>query len=238
MSSKFSRLDRFISQKTLIKRKDIRLLLAQKRIQVDGQIALDTHQLVGPFNQIILDHKVLQQRRAQYWMLNKPIGVVSATKDEKHTTVIDLLDSDCASDLHIVGRLDLNSSGLILLTNDGSWSSALTRPEKKIPKRYLVDLANKISEDYIQAFANGMYFAYEDIITLPAKLSIITDKRAEVELLEGKYHQIKRMFGRFRNPVLALHRTSIGELHLSPELQPGQYRALSYAEIQCISNFD
>ena len=238
MSSKFSRLDRFISQKTLIKRKDIRLLLAQKRIQVDGKIALDTHQLIGPFNQVVFDQKILQQHCAQYWMMNKPTGVVSATKDPKHQCLTDLLSVDCAADLHIVGRLDLNSSGLILLTNDGSWSSAITRPEHKIAKRYLVDLANKISTDYIEAFANGMYFAYEDITTLPAKLSIIADRRAEVELFEGKYHQIKRMFGRFRNPVLALHRISIGELQLSSELQPGQYRALSDAEIQSFSTPD
>ncbi|EPJ51637.1 MAG: rsuA-1 protein [Osedax symbiont Rs2] len=238
MSSKYSRLDRFISQKTLIKRKNIRLLLAQKRIQVDGKIALDTQQLIGPFNQVIFDHEILQQHSAQYWMMNKPTGVVSATKDQKHLSVIDLLGDECAADLHIVGRLDLNSSGLILLTNDGNWSSALTRPENKVPKRYLVDLANKISAEYIEAFSNGMYFSYEDITTLPAKLSIIADRRAEVELFEGKYHQIKRMFGRFRNPVLALHRLSIGELQLDPQLPLGQYRALSAVEIQSFSASD
>ncbi|MCJ8340393.1 MAG: pseudouridine synthase [Pseudomonadales bacterium] len=238
MSSKFSRLDRFISQKTLIKRKDVRLMLAQKRIQVDGKIALDTQQLIGPFNQVVLDHKLLQQCCAQYWMMNKPVGVVSATKDKIHKTVIELLNPDCATDLHIVGRLDLNSSGLILLTNDGSWSSALTKPANKVPKRYRVDLAEELSADYITAFANGMYFGYENITTLPATLTIIGDRRAEVELFEGKYHQIKRMFGRFRNPVLALHRTSIGELQLCPALQPGQYRALSASEVASLTFTD
>jgi 16S rRNA pseudouridine516 synthase len=161
-------------------------------------------------------------------MMNKPIGVVSATKDEQHKTVMDLLveKNINTDDLHVVGRLDLNSSGLLLLTNDGDWSRALMSPEKKVAKVYEVTLENPITDECIQAFANGMYFSYEDITTKPAQLEKLSECVAKVTLEEGRYHQIKRMFGRFRNPVLALHRVSIGEIKLDTDLAPGECRSI------------
>ena len=165
-------------------------------------------------------------------MMNKPIGVVSATKDEQHKTVMDLIDNENAADLHIVGRLDLNSSGLLLLTNDGDWSRSLMSPENKVAKVYEVTLEHTITDECIQAFADGMYFSYEDITTKPAHLEILSEHVAKVTLEEGRYHQIKRMFGRFRNPVLALHRVSIGEIKLDNGLAPGEYRALTHDEIK------
>jgi len=215
-------------------------MLAQKRIIVDGRIASDTQQLIDEFSHVVLDDKVLQANTPSYIMMNKPVGVVSATKDEQHKTVIDLLaDTNLLSNadqanLHIVGRLDLNSSGLLLLTNDGRWSRRLTSPEKKITKLYRVTVENPITEDYIQAFAEGMYFAFEDITTRPVKLDIINEKVAELSLVEGRYHQIKRMFGRFRNPVLKLHRMAIGNLLLDADLAPGQSRMLDQDEVNNI----
>ena len=170
-------------------------------------------------------------------MLNKPVGVVSATKDELHKTVIELLSgysTEQLESLHIVGRLDLNTSGLLLLTNDSRWSRKLMAPEEKVSKVYSVTLENDLSEDYISAFAEGMYFSFEDITTQPAALKIISDKVAEVILMEGKYHQIKRMFGRFRNPVMALHRSSIGNLKLDKCLLEGQSRQLTSVEVSSI----
>ena len=101
-------------------------------------------------------------------------------------------------------------------------------------KRYIVTLANKLSEEYVTAFANGMYFAFEDITTKPAKLTILSDYQAQVELVEGRYHQIKRMFGRFRNPVVALHRCAIGNLVLDNQLTVGESRELSEIEVNNI----
>jgi 16S rRNA pseudouridine516 synthase len=167
-------------------------------------------------------------------MLHKPIGVVSATKDTQHQTVIDLLDCAARHELHIAGRLDLNSSGLLLLTNDSRWSDALMSPTQKVDKVYRVTLANPLTAEYIAAFAEGMYFGFEDIMTQPAKLVILTDHVAEVTLKEGKYHQIKRMFGRFRNPVVGLHRLSIGDIVLDAALAPGESRALTAVEVACI----
>jgi 16S rRNA pseudouridine516 synthase len=236
------RLDRFISHHFKISRGDVRLMLAQKRIVVDGLMVSDIHQIVNTFSIIDVDNKPLQRNTPCYVMLNKPIGVVSATKDEEHKTVInllqqsDLLTAEQCLNLHIVGRLDLNTSGLLLLTNDSRWSSYLTSPINKVVKKYRVTLAQSLSADYISAFAQGMYFNYEDITTQPVKLVLMSDNVADVYLTEGRYHQIKRMFGRFRNPVVKLHRLSIGNLSLDQQLLAGESRLLTNDEVQTIKN--
>ena len=226
MSISRGRLDRLISEKCQINRKSVRLLLAQKRVFVDGVIASDIAQAVDKFSVVTFDDKIIQENKALYIMLHKPVGVVCATKDDKHKTVIDILSLQLTAKekeaLHIVGRLDLNTSGLVLLTNDSRWSEQLTSPTSKVAKRYLVTLKNALHHDYIKAFATGMYFPYEDITTKPVKLSILSKYTAEVVLTEGRYHQIKRMFGRFENPVTALHRISIGSYILNENLPLGE----------------
>ncbi|OUS40069.1 16S rRNA pseudouridine(516) synthase, partial [Oleispira antarctica] len=217
--------------------RDIKLMLAQGRIIINGATIREVNTIVEEFDRVVFDGEVLQDKQPLYIMLNKPIGVVSATKDELHKTVIDLLSgysTEQLDSLHIVGRLDLNTSGLLLLTNDSRWSRKLMTPEAKVTKVYSVTLENNLTEEYISAFAEGMYFSFEDITTQPASLTIIEDKVAEVILLEGKYHQIKRMFGRFRNPVMALHRHSIGNLKLDEGLSEGQSRQLTSAEVSSI----
>jgi len=226
MSISRARLDRFISETCHINRKNVRLLLAQKRISVDGVIALDIAQPIDKFSVISLDNNIIQQHKALYVMLHKPVGVVCATKDDKHKTVIDLLNGlltqEEAESLHIVGRLDLNTSGLVLLTNDSRWSEQLTSPKSKVDKHYLVTLEQPLTHEYISAFAKGMYFSFENITTKPVTLTIISHYQGEVVLTEGRYHQIKRMFGRFNNRVIALHRTSIGRYVLPENLKEGE----------------
>lgn len=221
-----TRLDRFISRCENIHRKDVRLLLAQGRIHVDGVCARSINQVVDQFTRVTLDDRVLQSREACYLMLNKPCGVVSATCDARHRTVVDLLQAPQATSLHIAGRLDCNSSGLILLTNDGAWSRGLSKPEAGVAKTYRVGVEQPLGQDYIDAFSAGMYFAYEGITTRPAELEIVSDYEAQVRLVEGRYHQIKRMFGRFGNRVLSIHRCAIGEVKLDPALAPGESRPL------------
>ena len=230
-----ARLDRFLAQHCQISRKQVRLMLAQGRVKINSSVARNIEQVIDTFTHITLDNKVIQDNTAYYIMLNKPVGVVSATKDEQHKTVLDLLEYPFKNELHIVGRLDLNTSGLVLLTNDSRWSERLTLPEHKVSKRYIVYLKNKLDEAYVNAFAEGMYFSFEDITTKSAKLTIIADYQAEVELTEGRYHQIKRMFGRFRNPVTALHRASIGTVVLDSQLAAGQSRMLTLQEIENIA---
>ncbi|PKG55981.1 16S rRNA pseudouridine(516) synthase [Shewanella sp. Choline-02u-19] len=231
MESKRARLDRFISVKTSINRKHVRLLLAKGLVEVDGKVARDIDQIIDEFSHVCLEGEVLQANTPSYVMLHKPIGVVSATVDDKHKTVIDLLTQKDKHSLHIVGRLDLNTSGLLLLTNDGRWSKRLMSPEHKVAKLYRVTLENPLDVSYINAFAAGMYFEFEDITTLPAKLEIIDEYTALVSLMEGRYHQIKRMFGRFRNPVVGLHRISVGNIVLDSNLVPGQSRLLTAEEV-------
>lgn len=239
MQSSRSRLDRFLRANANINRRHVRELLARGRVSVDGVIATDINQVIDIFSHVTLDEKTLRNNQRRYVMLNKPMGVVSATVDKKNKTVIDLLDFDYKEQLHIVGRLDFNSTGLLLLSNDGAWSRDLTSPEGKVAKRYTVGLENAIleseRESYISAFAGGMYFEFEDITTLPAGLNILDSHTAEVTLIEGRYHQIKRMFGRFNNKVVTLHRDSIGKLVLDEGLDHGESRELTAAEVISIS---
>lgn len=235
MAGQRTRLDRFISARLTINRRDVKLMLAQNRIRVDGELATCVQQAIDAFSLVQVDGQVLQDNQARYLMLHKPIGVVSATKDDQHRTILDLLPEDQRAGLHMVGRLDRYTSGLMLLTNDGRWSRYLTAPESKVSKTYHVTLQNPLNKDYISAFQQGMHFAYEGIITRPAQLQILSEFEALVTLQEGKYHQIKRMFGRFRNPVVKLHRQSIGNLALDPALAPGESRALSQQELKHIS---
>ena len=240
MSISHTRLDRFIGEYCQISRRNVRLMLAQKRLLVDGEVVDDIGLIINKFSHIQLDGKTLQQHQAYYIMLYKPIGVVCATVDKQHKTVIDLLDHPSKYELHIVGRLDLNTSGLVLLTNDSRWSEKLMSPEHKVAKKYRVKLEQAISKsqekNYVDAFQQGMYFKFEDITTLPASLTIIDEYNVEIQLFEGKYHQIKRMFGRFQNPVVGLHRTSVGSLVLDEKLAPSESRLLTDDEVKHIFN--
>lgn len=231
MKSQQSRLDRFIARHENLSLRDVRLMIAQGRVQLDGERASTISQLVGQFSHVTLDEQVLQERSAHYVMLHKPAGVVSATRDEQHRTVVDLLPQPYVQALHIAGRLDFNSSGLLLLTNDGRWSRALSEPASGIFKTYRVRLEKPLNETYVEAFAHGMHFPFENITTRPAELRLLSEYEAEVRLTEGRYHQIKRMFGRFDNRVLTLHRSAVGDLSLDPALGAGESRELDEADL-------
>lgn len=226
MHSKHSRLDRFIAKSCQIPLKSVKPLLARGAITVNGVPVDDGQWRVCEFDRIECQGAMLQQRSPLYIMLHKPVGVVCATRDKQHTTVLDLIDHPAKDELHIVGRLDLNTSGLVLLTNDGRWSRRLTAPESKVPKRYQVRVKDPLDDRYVQAFAEGMYFEPEKIVTAPVALTITSATTADLVLTEGKYHQIKRMFGRFRNPVLALHRSAVGPYELDDSLAPGEFTLL------------
>lgn len=229
------RLDRFLSNFPRFSRQDSRLLISAGRLRVDGAIVRDPRVDVRDFQRVELDDELLQAgRSAQYWMLHKPVGVVSATCHDEHRSVLDLLDEPNKHELHLAGRLDLNTSGLLLITNDGRWSRRITQPQQRKPKVYLVDTEQPITAEYAEVFARGLYFAYEDLTTLPARLELLGSHSARLTLFEGRYHQVKRMFGHFRNRVVALHRESMGEIQLDPQLAPGQYRPLSEAEIASV----
>jgi len=229
------RLDRFLSNLPRFNRQDVRQLLASGRVRVDGQVSRDNRTEVRLFSRVELDDEVLQAGKpARYFMLHKPPGVVSATEHPEHRTVLDLLDEPDKHELHLAGRLDLNTSGLLLITNDGQWSRHVTMPTSKQPKVYLVDTEAPIDPACVAVFAQGLYFAFEDLTTLPAVLEILAPRRARLTLYEGRYHQVKRMFGHFQNKVIGLHRSHMGALALDPQLAPGQYRPLTVAEVDSL----
>ncbi|WP_435693226.1 pseudouridine synthase [Rubritalea sp.] len=194
--------------------------------KVNGAVETFHRTEVDQFTTVEFDGKTLQEREAIYLMLYKPAGYLSATTDPEHPTVIELIDEPYAADLHIVGRLDRASTGLLLLTNDGRWSRALTEPDKKVPKVYEVTLRDPIPENATDIFDEGIYFAFEDLTTSPVELEILEEKLAKITLYEGRYHQIKRMFHAIGNKVTSLHRESIGELNLG-HLKEGQYLRIS-----------
>ena len=201
-------------------------------MRVNGLVERRVDCEVNRFSKVELDGAVIRKpERLLHLMLNKPVGVVSATVDAEHRTVIDLIDDPDKASLHLVGRLDRNTTGLVLLTNDGTWSKALMAPSRKVPKVYLVETRDPIPREAVAAFAKGFHFHTEDLTTLPATLEILAERRARLTLHEGRYHQVKRMFHRTGNRVTALHRERIGGIALPDGLAPGDWRFLTNLEI-------
>ena len=225
------KLDRLIAKHRSLGRSEAHRLIAAGSVRVNGEVIVSNQHEVDRFTQVELETEVVQQaERALYLMLHKPGGVVSATVDAEHQTVIDLIDDPDKHTLHIAGRLDRWSTGLLLLTNDGRWSKQLMDAQSKVPKTYVVETDAPIPSDAVAAFERGFHFAAEDITTLPCELVLLGERRARVTLHEGRHHQIKRMFGRVGCFVTALHRESIGRLTLPADLAAGQGRALTAEE--------
>lgn len=229
------RIDRFISNLARFNRQEARQLLASGRIRVDRQIVRDAHLQIREFNRIQLDDQVLQTgKAARYYMLHKPAGYVSATSHPQHPTVLDLLEVADKQELHLAGRLDLATSGLLLITNDGHWSRKITLPASHLPKTYRLSTAKPITSEHVELFSQGIYLASEAITTLPAQLHLLDTHSARLTLCEGRHHQIKRMFAHFHNKVVSLHRERIGDLTLQ-DLPCGAWRPLTVQEQNALS---
>lgn len=227
------KLDRLLAKHESMGRNAARARIIERRVKVNGETTIDHQCEVDRFTLVELDGAVLQQpERLLHIMLHKPVGVVSATIDKEHRTVIDLIDDPDKHTLHIAGRLDLNTSGLVLLTNDGRWSKRLMDPQHKVAKVYEVETDVPVPEDAVAAFRAGFYFHTEDLTTLPAELELLGGCLARVTLKEGRYHQVKRMFHRVGCRVVKLHRASMGGIVLPADLAPGQWRILTDAEVR------
>lgn len=230
------KLDRLLAKHESMGRTRARQAIIEGRVSVDGSLQTRADHEVDRFRQVELDGEPIRKtQRLLHIMLHKPVGVLSATSDPQHRTVIDLIDDPDRDSLHLAGRLDRGTSGLVLLTNDGRWSKALTSPERKVPKVYLVETRDPIPESAAAAFAEGFHFHTENITTLPAELEILGERKARLTLHEGRYHQVKRMFHRIGNQVTTLHRESIGGIRLPNELTPGEWRFLTNEEVACAS---
>ncbi|MFT3990406.1 MAG: 16S rRNA pseudouridine(516) synthase [Luteolibacter sp.] len=229
------KLNRLIAKHQSLGRSAAQRRIAAGNVRVDGTRVTDGQYEVDRFQHVELaDETVQTPERRLCLILHKPAGILSATADPVHPTVIDLIDDPDKHTLHLVGRLDRATTGLMLLTNDGRWSKTLMAPERKVEKSYLVTTRDPISASAVEDFRRGFYFHTEDLTTLPAGLEILSSHTARLILHEGRYHQVKRMFHRIRNQVIALHRERIGNLTLPPDLAPGEWRALTLEEIQNI----
>lgn len=224
------RLDRFLVRCGTRSGREVSGMLADGAVSVDGRIERSGKREINRFSRIEIHGEVLQAEQAVYLMLHKPAGYLSATCDPVHPTVMELIDHPLRDELHLAGRLDRASTGLLLLTNDGRWSKAVTGPEKGVAKVYRVTTRDAMHPDIVTRFLDGIYFAWEDRTTLPAELNLLGEHEARLTLREGLYHQVKRMFHAVGNRVLSLHRERIGRLCLD-DLPEGSFRALTADEV-------
>lgn len=231
------RLDKLISECGLASRKEIRQLVKSGRVTVDGAAAAAPEQKLDPeINVVCIDGEQVCYRKFHYYMLNKPAGVLSATDDGKQKTVLDLVSPEMRRmGLFPVGRLDKDTTGLLLLTDDGEFAHKVISPKSGIFKVYHAITDGRADEADVAAFAEGVVLG-DGTKCLPAKLEIQPDGSCLVKVMEGKYHQVKRMLASRGKPVLRLKRLSIGGLELDNSLKEGEFRALSDDELCRVLN--
>jgi len=228
------RLDRFVSQAAGISRSQARSLIRRGRVNVDGEPVRDAARHVGEAERVEHAGEVLVAPQPIYLMMNKPCGLLSATSDSEQDTVLSMLPPALAARVHLVGRLDKDTSGLLLLTDDGDWSHRVTSPNHSCAKTYLAELAEPLVADAESRLRLGLVLRSEKLPTRPAALQRLDATHARITITEGRYHQVRRMFAALGNRVLALHRERIGGLFLDETLRAGQWRALSPAEREAV----
>lgn len=228
------RLDQFIANSTELSRKQAKRAISAGAVTVDGAMCKSVNRKIPDDACVTLDGEPVTLPGERYLMMNKPEGVVSATSDSEHPTALDLLPAELARDLHIAGRLDMDTTGLLLLTTDGQWSHRITSPRTDCPKTYRVSLEEPLTDTAEQALIAGVVLRNEDRKTRPAAVRGVEDTVIELTISEGRYHQVKRMLAAVGNHVKALHRIRVGQIILDPDLAPGEYRALTRQEIASV----
>lgn len=231
------RIDKILSSMGIGSRKEVKKYIKNGLVKINGEIIQDPGFLLNPHMQeIVFQGEEIRYQQFRYYMLNKPAGVISATEDKHDRTVIDLLAPQERQDLFPVGRLDKDTEGLLLLTNDGKLTHNLLSPKKRIPKTYFAKVQGQVTKEDQIAFEIGVVLE-DGYQTLPAQLDILSSgdiSKVEITIYEGKYHQIKRMFLSRGQKVLYLQRLSMGNLKLDENLATGDYRPLTQEEIEKI----
>lgn len=257
--SKVMRLDKFLSEMGIASRKETKEYAKKGRIKVNNAIVkVSDYKIDAEKDIVTFDGRTIAYEQFEYYMLNKPAGVVSATVDNNDRTVIDLIDSERKKDLFPVGRLDKDTVGLLIITNDGELAHSLLSPVKHIDKKYFARVEGIITEEHIKRFKEGLKLK-DGTLTKPAQLEIIKSgnvksdnaksdnpksenekssniSEVEITICEGKYHQIKRMIACVGGKVIYLKRLSMGRLELDENLREGEYRRLTEDEIKCLRN--
>jgi len=232
--SKMIRLDKFLSDMSIGTRSEVKTILKRGRVAVNGVLQKNPDLKINSETDIVtVDGTDLKYQKFFYYILHKPTGVITATEDVNQETVMSLLGKDHRSDLFPVGRLDKDTEGLLLITNDGALAHDLLSPKKHVPKTYLAEIPEKLTNAQIKALEAGVDIGDEKP-TLPATVKIIDDTHIHLTIQEGRFHQVKRMLLAVDSQVLYLKRVSFGGLHLPKELEKGQYRALTEEEISLL----
>ena len=226
------RLDRLLSECTALSRSQLRQIIKNGSVSVDGiVITSPEHKVCSDTARVELDGKTVSYEKFCYYMLNKPAGILSATDDKKQKTVIDLFPAELKKkNLFPVGRLDKDTTGLLIITNDGDFAHRVISPRSEIVKTYHAVTETPVNDADIEAFRQGIVLA-DGTKCLPAGPEKLPDGSCLVRVMEGKYHQVKRMLASRGKPVTALMRLSIGGLELDKGLLPGQFRQLSEKEL-------
>ena len=227
------RVDKMIGNTGLDTRKNIKKNAKKGALVINGEIVKDSSVKVDPLvDEVFYMGHFVEYIENIYLILNKPAGVLSATQDPSKT-VIDLLDDFYLNyDLSIAGRLDKDTTGLVLLSTDGKFIHRITSPNSEIIKTYEVKTRDPIKKNLVDEFKNGVYIKENDYTARPAELIITGEKEATVKVTEGKYHLVKRLFSNLGNEVVALKRVAIGDLLLDPYLKEGDYRELTEKELE------
>ena len=221
------RLDHYLCHESMLTRKQAKTAIRCGRVQVGDRIEKNADCKVDEiFDTIFLDGKQLAYQKYRYYYLDKPLGYVTATEDRAEKTVLDLFPEEIRKQgIFPVGRLDKDTTGLLLLTNDGEFAHRIISPNSMIPKRYIAEVSGKLCREDIDAFAEGILLA-DGTHCLPASMKILGENTAEVTLFEGKYHQVRRMFASLGKPVSTLCRISIGNLALPDKHGTGIYHEI------------
>ena len=227
------RVDKMIGNTGLGTRKNIKKNAKKGALVINGEIVKDSSVKVDPLvDEVFYMGHFVEYIENIYLILNKPAGVLSATQDPSKT-VIDLLDDFYLNyDLSIAGRLDKDTTGLVLLSTDGKFIHKITSPNSNITKTYEVKTRDPIEENLVEEFKKGVHIKEDGYTARPAELIITGEKEATVKVTEGKYHLVKRLFSNLGNEVIALKRVAIGDLLLDPYLNEGDYRELTEKELE------
>nr|WP_256099365.1 pseudouridine synthase [Vibrio sp. Scap16] len=227
------RLDKHLCKSTDLTKPEAIERIHNGEVSVNGEVELDESTQVHESNTILLNGDVLTLRAFRYILMHKPAGTVCSNIDEVYPSLFNYLEVDKASELHIAGRLDADTTGLVLITDDGRWSFNITLPTKSCKKVYRVTLSRDIKDDVADKFKVGVQLQGEKNPTRPAELEVISPKEVLLTITEGKFHQVKRMFAAVGNRVVGLHREQIGEVSL--DVEEGQWRYLTEDEVNSFS---
>lgn len=224
------RLDKFICKSTELTRSEAKKVLKSGAIKVNGEVTRDPAKQVHENNSVTLEGCELTARQSRYIMMHKPQDTICSNVDELYPSLLHYIDVDRAFDMHIAGRLDADTTGLVLVTDDGRWSHNIISPKKSCPKVYRVGLRDPVKPDTAEKFKQGVQLQGEASLTRPAKLEQLSEQEVLLTITEGKYHQVKRMFAAVGNKVVELHREQIGDVKLA-DLPEGQWRYLTEEEV-------